>query len=952
MAERIYKLSPHRDLQSYFLTPSAIAAMSQATDAGFVLSGKWRQQFDWAVVEWNRDNTFEHPALRYLPDGDLSGLTLSYEEERIGCIPFESNLVPVVDWDNLRIWASDANGTESIYHVRFTDGHITPMEGSYVPASATMTIVASPGIGMRVGVALLENHHYYEVQGGDSLADIARGVATAVTGNSSIVGNPDFSATSDGASVVIMWKNGGRNALYPQLLGANGNRVTVYGFAEGVAQVWQQPSAGFSGGQFPSKYQVSFDFGALKANLGIPTDRVRKLRWTWAADLQAATFQQTEFQVMISNWTVTGLNRQHLVAGPGSRRIEEIDTAVSYDRPWTLETGNYSGSKICWTDQQNDSCTITYSETATHELFLGTRRYASAANVTVSVDGQPLPEDLNLALNGEDVLVRLPLGSYAAGSHTVSLKHVGPNSSKFYFDFLEVVYPSQNLPDFPSQPQLALATDWDTYHSQSLPAERTAWLIQKLGFTGRVNHYAGALWFYELVRTGTQYASATVTLTPQAYTGSPTLVVDLTPAPTPDNPNPQSTSISHLILLDDTPATVAQALAGLINSGTNLVWASADGDELTITARAMGIDGNGISIQLDPTSQGYTLNGPSVLSGGVDGSPYGLDVTDPLNSTLIAAADYWRTDLFAQPRINRAARDWHIGYFAALEGYGIDAVASFSTELMNGDPSEQTGIAQRYPDGTPVVLNTPAIQTNFSPTALAFWTQTYLDMASLQSTGGMTPYLQSGEVQWWYFQKQIWDSTRGENVNVGMPFYDDYTKEQFAAKYGVAIQTITSNDANPSQYPNETTFLPSLIGTYTETIRKTLQAEFPECRYEVLYPTDTNNTALNQLINFPSSDWTPQNLNCLKTESFTFTGSYRLDLSTESMNVSAAKGFPSEQRSHLIGISDAWTSWMKEVDLAQSQGLESVVLFALDQYCLVGYPAPPFVKLIRSQRQG
>ncbi len=536
-----------------------------------------------------------------------------------------------------------------------------------------MTLVASPGVGKRVGVALLENHHYYQVQPGDGLEEIAQGVAIAVTGNSQVVGNPDFSAVSQGASVIITWKNGGASGLYPQLFGANGNRITVYGFAEDGAQVWQQPAAGFGGGQFPTKYQIQIDFSSLNSDLGIvPTQRVRKLRWTWTADLQPDTFQQTEFQVIVSNWTVTGQNRQYSVAGPGSRRIEEDDSAVVYNRPWTLETGNYSGSKISWTDQQNDSCTITYSETAQHELFLGTRLYASGANISVSVDNQSLTQAFNLSLGGEDVLVRIPLGSRGPGSHTITLQHTGPSSSRFYFDFLEIVYPSADLPDFQAQTQLALATDWDTYHSQSLPAERTAWLIQKLGFTGRVNHYTGALWFYELVRTGTQYASTTVTLESQAYTGSPTVVLDLVPPPTPDNPQPQSTSISHLVLLDDTQATVTQALAALINIGTNLVWASADGNQLTLTARAMGTDGNGIAVQLDANSQGYTLSGPSLLSGGMNGTPYELDTTNALNSTLIATADYWRTDLTATPRINRAARDWHAAYFAALKAYGID----------------------------------------------------------------------------------------------------------------------------------------------------------------------------------------------------------------------------------------------------------------------------------------
>ena len=62
MPETIEKLSPHRDLQCYFFDQSAIAALSETSPDGFTLSGTWRQQFDWAVVEWNRDNVYEHPA--------------------------------------------------------------------------------------------------------------------------------------------------------------------------------------------------------------------------------------------------------------------------------------------------------------------------------------------------------------------------------------------------------------------------------------------------------------------------------------------------------------------------------------------------------------------------------------------------------------------------------------------------------------------------------------------------------------------------------------------------------------------------------------------------------------------------------------------------------------------------------------------------------------------------
>ena len=922
MPEQLLKLSPDRDLQCYFLIPSAIAAMSGAGPTGFTLSGKWRQQFDWAVVEWNRDNVFEHPALRYLPDGDLSGLILTYEEERTGCIPPESNLVPIVDWNDLRIWTAESGATP--YKVNLWPSLATPIAGSYVPASATMTLTLSPGVGNRVGLALLESHHYYTVGPGDSLTRIAQGIAT------DILSNPDLTASSSGSSVTITWKAGPN---YPSLQGANGNRITVYGFSENGANCWQAPSAIFSGGEFPTRYKVTIDFGALKAQ-GIATDQVRKLRWTWAADLQAGNFQQTEFQVQISNWAVTGTNRQYFVAGPGSRRIEDSDASVQYSGAWTTQDGNYSGSRIHLTNGADDNCSITYTEKATHQLFVGTRLLDSGTTLSVSVDGHAAPP-VALAMPGEDALIRVGIGQFPAGTHAILISHSGPAGTVLFFDFLEIAYPASFLPDLPPQPQLALATDWDTYHSQSLPAERTAWLIDKLGFQGRVNHYAGALWFYELVRTGTNYASLTLTLS-QSPAPSPVVTLNIAAAQ-----GTAVTPITHLVLPDDTPNTVSLALAGLINLGTNLVWANAAGNQLTISARAMGSGGNGIWVAADPSSRGITVTSANLLTGGVDGTPYNLNTTDPLNAALIAAADFWCTDLTATPRINRAARDWHQAFFAALNAYGIDSVTAFSTELKNGDPSSVAGIAQRYPDGSPVVLNTPAIQTNFSPTAISFWKQVYLDMAGLQAAAGTRPYLQSGEVQWWYFPNLA-----------GMPFYDSYTQQQFQMKYGSAMATILDNSVNPSQYPNEMAFLPALIGSYTAQIRAALQSAYPGCRYEVLYPTDTNDTELNMVMNYPSGDWTPANLNCLKTESFGFTAACNLDQSAYSIGVSAQKGFPNSARSHLVGIGSAFTAWMKEVDLAQSAGLESIVLFALDQYCLIGYPPPPFGRTSRALKQG
>src|SRR5271154_1643874 len=154
MPDTLQKLQPDRDLQCYFFEPSAVAALSATSATGYTVSGTWRQQFDWAVIEWNRDNTHEHPAFRYLPDGDLSGLTLSYKETRTNCIPMDSDLFPTVDWPSLRIWATPTGGVETIYFVTlYQSSMATAVAGSFQCAYADFTLSGTVATGDFVGLA-------------------------------------------------------------------------------------------------------------------------------------------------------------------------------------------------------------------------------------------------------------------------------------------------------------------------------------------------------------------------------------------------------------------------------------------------------------------------------------------------------------------------------------------------------------------------------------------------------------------------------------------------------------------------------------------------------------------------------------------------------------------------------------------------------------------------------
>ncbi|MBI3209235.1 MAG: hypothetical protein HYZ37_10100 [Candidatus Solibacter usitatus] len=888
MPETLQKLRPDRDLQCYFEKPSAIAALSAASANGFTVSGCWRQSFDWAVVDWNRDNVIEHPLFRNLPDGDLSGLTLSYDEVRTNCMAMDSGIYPTVDWPYLRIWAGAA---EQVYKVGLKD-YATAIEGSYAHAYAEFTLGGSLTVGDYTGLAWLDEQYNHLVASGDTISSVAQAIVDAVNSLS-----PSMSASRAGNTIRLEYATAG----------AGGNLLGAYGFTSGAkSETWTPASQNFTGGASPSKWRITIPFANLHdlANEAIPTAAIRKMRWTYAADFHSGQFVRTEFSVVVTNWQVTGTNRAYRVAGKKSVRIEGNSPEFIWNGNWVAAAGNFSGGSIRYSSNAGDSCSTVYSCTDSHTLYLGSRLASNAAMVTIIVDNGA-PQQHDLALAGEDVLVRIPIGTLAAGSHTVSITHSGTNGKYLYIDYLEAAVPSEDLPDTVAMDRFTAATDWDTDHSISIAPERTAWNLFTLGFRGRANHYAGALWFYELVRQGHQYAFGTIT-----FSGTP-IFSSLTTVTVGRVGQPGSETVfQHLNLIGETSDEITRALELRINNGTTGIRAQATGSVLTIYSRVMGADGNNFTIAATPTS-GYFFATPSgpTLEGGVDGE--------------------WRTDLSATPRINRAVRDWTRSYCAALKLYNIDVTVAFSMELQHGDPSTTAGIAQRYPSGSPVLLNTPALQTNFSPTSISYWKQVYRDMAQVMVEAGVQPYLQFGEVQWWYFP---YDGS-------GLPFHDTYTKDQFQAQFGFPIHAVSNGAVDPALFPEEASFLPAMIGEFTTQVMSFVRGTYANCKLEVLYPTDVNEGPFNRVINYTSS-WNSATLDCLKTESFTYTISRNLDQCVASMAFSKTKGFANGGRSHLVGVGDTLSPWMKESFLASGQGLESVVLFALDQFCLMGYLLP------------
>lgn len=898
--EILEKLRPDRDLQCYFERPSAVAALSDTSPSGYRLSGTWRQQFDWAVLEWNQHNAFEHPSFRNLPDGDLSGLVLSYEESRSNCIPLDSRLYPTVDWPYLRVWANDGAG-EHFYRVRLRD-YAEAIEGVYRPAFADIELQGTLTAGDYVGFSFLTEHHTYQITTSDSRESVVQALADSVNTFS-----PTLAAVRSGATLRIYYVGEGAT-IETSTTGLDGNRFGLYTYVAGSqTERWSVPWVLLSGGQSPTKWRITLDFANLIDIDGrrVPTENVRKLRWTYAAALQERHFERSEFEVVVERWTVTGSNRAYRVAGPGSLRVQDDSANCSYSGEWLREHGNYSGGSIHYSSQPGASVRCSYYSPRDHHLFLGTRIVADGCRIQVSVDGVTV-KDETLAIAGEDVLVRQSLGVYGSGLHEVQIVHAGPAGARLFFDFVEAAIPAEYVPDIPADRMVTLATDWDTDHSLALAPERTAWLIYSLGFHGRVNHYVGALWFYELSRQGHQYASIRV-----RFEGTP-VFSEMTEIRIGSKRDPsQETVLSHLNTIGDTAETIARAFGLLINSGSTAIWADVGEAWLTIYSRAMGVAGHDITVTASPADGPFrvVVEGEA-LHGGSDGA--------------------WRTDLQAVPRLNRAVRDWNRSFYRALKSYGLECTAAFSMELQHGDPSIEAGIAQRYPSGDPVLLNTPALQTNFSPASTDFWKEVYAEEARTMVEAGLRPYLQFGEVQWWYFPQP----------GSGMPFYDDYTKAEFERRYGRTMAVIVSNDADPIVHAAEAAHVASLIGEFTENVIQRVRSQFPECRFEVLYPTDVNDYQFNRVANYPSQHWTPDVLETLKTESFTFTFARNLDKALNTVRYPTQHGFPRHRQSFLVGVMDASTAWLKEIRLAKSEGVGSIVLWALDQYCLIGLPVP------------
>ncbi|MCC7175959.1 MAG: hypothetical protein IT159_12250 [Bryobacterales bacterium] len=921
MPEPIFKLQPDRTIQLRgFDDLGAAAALHSATSSSFKVSGVFRDAADFAVlILYDADNSYEHPRLKYLPDFDFSGLTLTFDVHYTGLMPLDSPKYPTIDWPYLDVIRPD----QTTAKIPLFE-HAQQAGGTYSSAEASF-VIEDNGLAPydRITLWYLNFAFDYIVPPATPLPSAAQ-IADALASQINGVDWEAFGvliplrAESSGATLRIIADRAGRD----------GNMIRMYAVAKNARLKTTSPVAVFQGGSSDATWRVTLDFSAL----GVA--EIRQMWLTFAPALaNGEELAATEWEAEFTNWTLSGPESKRLlkVAGPGSVRVEENDYWACYSGDWDAETGFYSGGYARRASATGASVTVRYACALTHDLYIGTSLYADRGVAGVSLDGDE-ETDLDCRLDAEPAVVtrRRVRTAVSAGEHTVTIRL--KSAGCFYFDFLEAAAPS-DVPDaLPAIENIAPALDYSTDHTYKLPPARILWMLDQLGYRGPLNEYIGVFWWNQRERTDAVIPGVTVSFTGQFLPEDQVFL------------SIGGQTCGKTVFPNEDGALIARHFQYMINSTYVGVWAAADGSTLTITARSPK---PAYSYTFDAWKEsGQGSGGTAGWTGSLENGQPGRWVVDPSQS----------------PALNRGARDWHLDFFRQCRAGGREITVAASMELVN----PPAGFGARYADGQVVETSVgfgSLVSTHcaFSSPMLSYQKQVYRALADLMASATLTPSLQCGEFCWWYFTNRKTSNPAG-----GMAYYDEETQAAALAALDRTLHVFTGPDDDPGVNGGEDAlFLRNRLRDYVAALAGYVRGLHPEARFEVLFPYDVNHPEpagvhllggrLNRFVNLPL-EWEQKatsGLDSLKVEALDF-GAWTRDLNLTRAAVLFATGlaWPKDSLRHLLPVFQPGYAWEKECSAALGEGVESAHLWAFDHVCLFGLRTPPVLTQASARRQG
>ncbi len=441
-----------------------------------------------------------------------------------------------------------------------------------------------------------------------------------------------------------------------------------------------------------------------------------------------------------------------------------------------------------------------------------------------------------------------------------------------------------------------------------------------------MNEYIGVFWWNQRQRLDAVIPSVTVTFAGQFLSGDQVFLAI------------GGQTCGKSVFPSEDAAIIARHFQYFINATYVGVWASAEDNVLTITARS------------PEAAYSYTFQASKESGQGSGGT---VTWTGSLQN---GQSGRWVVDPSQTPVLNRGARDWHLDFFNECSVRGREVTVASSMELVN----PPAGFGAKFPDGAEVETSVgfgSLVSTHcaFSSPMLNFQKQLYMDLADLMAAASLVPRLQFGEFCWWYF-----------NNAAGMAYYDDETQAAAQAALGRPLHVFTSPEDDPGvNDAADAIFLRGRLRDHVAALIAHVRGAHPSAQFELLFPYDVNYPApagvhliggrLNRFVNLPA-EWEQKEtsgLNRLKIEALDFGAWSRdLDLTRASVFFGLGLGWPKDSLRHLLPVFQPGYPWQKECLTALGEGLEGVILWAYDHICLHNINPNPALESATARRQG
>jgi hypothetical protein len=989
MPERINKFQPDRTIYLRgFNTFAAAASIHSASPTGFTASGTFRDPADFAVaVLYDVDNYYEHPLIKYLPDFNLAGLTLTFDLQYTdGLQPIDSPKHNWVDWATLDCIRADGATAQ----VRLFD-YAVFAGGDFSAAAATCTVLtAGAGIQPNDRVTLwYQNFAFdYIVPAGQSTVEYqffaeGNGTVHSITIDGAIFSHTE--AAVDGESSLTIATDLISAIASPYVTATAGSvpnavLLTVNASTAGTAF---QVSATDGNATLTMLLTTPAVVAANLANQINATDWATAYPPPYALVATAAGAQ-------IAIATATGGRDGNLIQlystnGTPTLTLDQAQiplTGGSSTATWTC-TLDFTALGI----DQLRQCWLTFAPSLTNGPYIATEWQATFSNwqltgpaatqaLSVAGPGSVRIEETNGLCTFEGVW-NVEAGFYSRYFANATSDMAASVTIAYRCQFTHDLYIGTSL--YLDRATVGVTLDSDTQTSLNCYLNTSDAVVAR-----------------RLLRTSVAAGVHTVTIVmQQAGVFYFDFLEAAVPSDVPDALSPR-TNISPALDFDTnhtyqlTPARIMWIMdklgyAGPMNEYLGVFWWNervlSGGSLSTVQVTFSGpyTTGDAIFLNLNGTSIGKTIlnsivDTPQVIAQhfadyingafpvawataagstltvtGRSPSPdYTITLATSTTSTtgtlaatgsgVAGAYGKWNVNDSISPPINRAARDWHADFYAQCAARGREVVTSCSMELVN--PPD--GYVAQFPDTSAVSTATGYADLLSNQCAvgstkmLAYQKAVYRCIAQMQAAAGLTPCIQYGEFLWWYFA--------GPG---GMGYYDPETVAAAQTALGRPLHIfLTPNDDPSVNGGADALFLRNRLRDYVAALVADIRAAYSTVICEVLWPYDVNYPAtdqLNRFVNLPV-EWQlkpSSGLDRIKVEALSFGSSLRnLDQVRQTVDLFPGFGWPLASLKYLVPVFGSATPWARELAVARGAGYAVNNLWAFDHICLFNLAVP------------